>query len=96
MGSSCKLYLELPGSKNGHTGVSHLEMKNIKNITSKILIDALCNAVVAVREDSLGFKASKIGTHLICSGAAMQMYLGKCPVYTIMLIRCWSSNAFLR
>jgi hypothetical protein len=69
---------------------------NIKNLTSKILIDTLCNAVVAVGEDSLGFKASKIGTHLICSCAAMQMYLGECPVYTIVLIGCWSSDAFLQ
>jgi hypothetical protein len=63
---------------------------NIENLTSKILIDTLHGAVVAVREDSLGFKASKNGTHLICSGAAMQMYLGECSINTIM-----SSNAFL-
>jgi hypothetical protein len=69
---------------------------NIKNLTSKILIDALSKAIVAVGEDSLGFKARKIGTHLICSGAAMQMFLSKCPTYTIMLIGCWSSNAFLQ
>ncbi len=69
---------------------------NIENLTSKILIDILCNAVVAVGEDSQGFKASKVGTHLICSGAAMQIFLGKCPVYTIILIGCWSSNAFLQ
>jgi hypothetical protein len=25
----------------------------------------------------------------------MAMYLGKCPLYTIMLIGRWSSNAFL-
>ena len=58
----------------------------IEHLTSKILIDALRDAVVAVGEDSLGFKASEVGTHSIHSGAAMQMYLGKCPVYTIMLI----------
>ena len=64
---------------------------NIKNLTSKILIDALRNAAATVGEDSLGFKASEIGRHLICSGAAMQMFL-----YTIILIGRWSSNAFLR
>ncbi len=26
----------------------------------------------------------------------MAMYLGECPVYTVMLIGRWSSNAFLR
>ncbi len=36
-----------------------------------------------------------MGTHSIRSGVAIAMYLGKCPVYTIMLIGWWSSNAFL-
>jgi hypothetical protein len=26
----------------------------------------------------------------------MAVYLGECPVYTIILIDCWSSDAFLR
>ncbi len=34
--------------------------------------------------------------HSIRSGAAMAMYLGECPVFMIMLIGCWSSDAFLR
>ena len=61
-----------------------------------MLVDVLRDAVVAVGEDSLGLKAHQVGTHSIRSGSAMQMYLGKCPVYTIMLIGRWSSNAFLR
>ena len=68
----------------------------IEHLTSQVLIDALRDAVVAVGEDSLGFKACEVGTHSIRSGAAMQMYLGECPVYTIMLIGRWSSDAFLR
>jgi hypothetical protein len=43
----------------------------------------------------LGISKEKIGTHSIRSGAAMAMYLGKCPVYTIMLISQWSRDAFL-
>ena len=38
----------------------------------------------------------EVGTHSIRSGAAMAMYLGECPVYTIMMIGRWSSDAFLR
>ena len=67
----------------------------IEHLTSQILINTLRDAVVAVGEDSLGFKAHEVGTHSIRSGAAMQMYLGECPVYTIMLIGRWSSDAFL-
>ena len=34
--------------------------------------------------------------HSIRSGVAMAMYLGECPVFMIMLVGRWSSNAFLR
>eukprot|EP00978_Attheya_sp_CCMP212_P028823 scaffold100578_cov46-Attheya_sp.AAC.1 len=37
-----------------------------------------------------------IGTHSIRSAAAMAMYLAGVPVFTIMLIGRWSSDAFLR
>jgi hypothetical protein len=47
-------------------------------------------------ETHLGISKEEIGTHSNRSGAAMAMYLGECPVYTIMLISQWSSNVFLR
>ncbi|KAL9183869.1 hypothetical protein ACHAXT_004725 [Thalassiosira profunda] len=68
----------------------------IEHITSKEVVDALRAAVVSVGEESLGIKKEDIGTHSIRSGAAMAMYLGQCPVYTIMMIGRWSSDAFLR
>jgi hypothetical protein len=46
-------------------------------------------------ETGLGIAKHELGTHSIRSGATMAMYLGECPVYTIMLIGQWSSNAFL-
>lgn len=46
--------------------------------------------------DKLGFTADDIGTHSLRSAAAMAMYLAGVPVYTIMLIGRWSSDAFLR
>jgi hypothetical protein len=42
-----------------------------------------------------GIAKHELGTHSIRSGTAMAMYLGECPVYTIMLIGRWSSDAFL-
>ncbi len=42
----------------------------------------------------LGIEPSKIGTHSLCLGAAIEMYLAGVPVFTIMLIGRWSSNAF--
>jgi len=68
----------------------------IDRITSKEMVNALRAAVFALGEDKLGLKIKDIGTHSIRSGAVMAMYLGECPVYVIMMIGCWSSNALLR
>ena len=68
----------------------------IEHLTSKEVVDALRAAVVAIGEDALGIKRNEIGTHSLRSGAAMAMYLGECPVYVIMMIGRWSSDAFLR
>jgi hypothetical protein len=51
--------------------------------------------VQAIGKDILGFDAFEVGTHSLRSAAAMAMYLAGVPVYTIMLIGCWSSNTFL-
>jgi hypothetical protein len=63
---------------------------------SKNVINTLQDAVEAIGEDRLGIKKEEVGTHSIRSGAAMAMYLGERPVYTIMLIGRWSSDAFLQ
>ena len=68
----------------------------IEHLTSAEMSDALRSAVVSIGEEILGIKRHEVGTHSIRSGAAMAMYLGECPVYTIMMIGRWSSDAFLR
>jgi hypothetical protein len=54
-----------------------------------------CKYSKAVGSARLGFEPSKMGTHSLCSGAVMEMYLAGVPVYTIMLIGRWLSKAFL-
>ena len=70
----------------------------IQHVKSEEMVAALRDAVVAMQARGVcfGFEAEDIGTHSIRSGAAMGMYLGECPVYTIMMIGRWSSDAFLR
>ena len=53
-------------------------------------------AARAVGEEKLGFKPDELGTHSVRSGAAMQMFLGECQVYVIMIIGRRSSDVFLR
>jgi hypothetical protein len=65
-------------------------------ITSRQIILALWAACAAIGGARLGFEPSKISTHSLRLGAAMEMYLAGVPVNTIMLISRWLSDAFLR
>lgn len=68
----------------------------IAKVKSSEILKSLCAAVKLIGVDALGLKFTEIGTHSIQSSAAMTMYLTGVPVYTIMLIGRWSSDAFLR
>jgi hypothetical protein len=68
----------------------------MERITSQQNIAALRAACTSIGSTTLGFELTEIGTHSLRSGAAMEMYLAGVPVYTIMLIGRWSSDAFLR
>jgi hypothetical protein len=67
-----------------------------KLVTASFLAAELKAAAAWIGEDVLGFPPDDIGTHSIRPGAAMAMYLAGVPVFTIMLIGRWSSDAFLR
>jgi hypothetical protein len=67
----------------------------ITHVTSAQVVNPLRDVVGAIGETCLGIAKHEVGTHLLRSGVTMAMYLGECPVYTIMLIGRWSSNAFL-
>jgi len=64
--------------------------------TGKELLSRIRLVAESIGKDELGFSANELGLHSARSGAAMAMYLAKVPVYTIMLLGHWSSDAFLR
>jgi len=72
-----------------------LENGNLVQVTSKQLLERLHHVIRFIGEAELGYKAEEMGTHSIRSGAAMSMYLAGVPVFTIMLIGRWSSDAFV-
>jgi hypothetical protein len=53
-------------------------------------------ALLLSARKKLGILRSEVGTHSICSGAVMAMYLAGVPIFSIMLIGCWPSLAFLK
>ncbi len=71
------------------------QFDRINHITAKQVTAAMKDTLVAIGEVVLHIHKNKIGMHLIRSGAAMAMFLGECPVYLIIVIGHWSSNAFL-
>jgi hypothetical protein len=74
---------------------SYISDGEVTHLTSKQVINSLRDVVGAMGESCLGISKKEIGTHSIRSGATMAMYLGERPVYTIMLIGRWYSDAFL-
>ena len=65
------------------------------HVTSKQVTNSLQDSVGAIGDNILNIKAEEVGTHSIQSAAAMAMFLEDLPVYLIMLMGCWSSDAFL-
>jgi len=53
-------------------------------------------AVDTLGPEKLGFISQEVGTHSNRSGGTMGMFLAGTPIYTIMLIGRWSSDAFMR
>jgi len=88
--------LSYPGTTSSST-VNTIINKNGKLalIDSKMLLDKLRAAATAIGINELGFIMEDIGLHSLRSGTAMAMYLSSIPVFTIMLISRWSSDAFL-
>jgi hypothetical protein len=60
------------------------------------LLKRLRFATTSIGSDSLGFTAKEVGLHSARSGAAIAMYLAHVPVFTILLLGRWLSDAFLR
>lgn len=63
--------------------------------TGSELLKRLRLAATSIGPDVLGFTADQISLHSARSGAAMAMFLAGVPVFTIMLMGRWSSDAFL-
>ena len=83
---------------NGETTINTFvtDSERLAQVSSDDVRRSLRAAATVLGEEVLGFKPRQIGTHSIRSGAAMAMHLAEVPVYTIMTIGRWSSDAFLR
>lgn len=91
-----KNVLKIPGTDENSFVNLFYDNGKVHEVSAKDVKLALRSAATIMGEAALGFKPEEIGTHSLRSGAAMSMYLDEVPVYTIMLMGRWSSDAFLR
>ncbi len=92
-----KRILSYPESNQETTvNVFKLNNESMYKFTGKDLLAHLRRAADSLGPNVLGYTSDQIGLHSARSGAAMAMYLAGIPVYTIMLLGRWSSDAFLR
>ncbi len=82
-------------TKNSTVNTFSLFDNKIHLFTGTELLKRLRLAAESLGPDTLGFSSDEIGLHSARSGAAMAMYLAGVPVFTIMLLGHWSSEAFL-
>lgn len=68
----------------------------LSTISSSEIFDDIKAAVDAIGPNILGFTSKDVGTHSNRAAFAMMNYLAGRPVYTIMLLGRWLSDAFLR
>jgi hypothetical protein len=88
------VFLENPNATNPNDHSQQLG--KFVGLTGKQMISLIRRAAKSIGSKRLGFDPKELGTHSIRSGAAMAMHLDGVPVYSIMLIGRWSSDAFLR
>ena len=83
--------------KLGDLPINYVEFegKGFTILSSMILLK-IHRAVSLLGQELLGFSANEVGTHSNRSGGAMGMFLAGTPVYTIMLMGRWSSDAFMK
>ena len=87
---------QIPGTTDTTHVNTFYDNGKILLVSGNDVKNALRAAATIIGKDKLGFAPSEIGTHSLRSGAAMAMYLDEVPVYSIMLLGRWSSDAFLR
>ena len=70
--------------------------KKLLKFTQDDLLSSFRSNAASIGEEKMGFKPKDIGTHSNRCAAAMAMFMDDTPVYMIILMGRWSSEAFLK
>ena len=77
---------KLPGTAGGHTIVHFYDQGNTRAASAADTLKNVRWVAEILGEDKLGFNPHQIGTHSLCSGVAMAIFLDNTPVFLIILI----------
>ena len=85
-----------PGTTEESPINTYLYRNKLLQFSSDDILTAFRANADSMGKDTLGFSSDEIGTHSTRSAAAMAMFMDDTPVYMIMLMGRWSSDAFLK
>jgi hypothetical protein len=87
--------LALPGASSITPINTYQSGHQLYNLTASTALTRLRLRATQLGHTNLGFTADEIGLHSIRTSAAMAMVLSGTPVFMVMLIGRWKSDAFL-
>ena len=88
--------LSYKNTNNDTTLCTYRSKGKLLEFKSEDILQAFRTNARVMGKDTLGFSPEDIGTHSNRSAAAMAMFLDDTPVFMIMLVGRWSSDAFLK
>ena len=96
LASTVQRILSYPGTSLDTSICTYLPDGILHKFTQSDLLQSFRANAASIGKDKLGFEPQDIGTHSTRSAAAMAMFMDDTPVYMIMLMGRWSSDAFLK
>ena len=96
LASTVQRILSYPGTSEESYICTYFEDGELGVFTQEDILAAFRENAQSIGKDKLGYEKDDIGTHSNRSAAAMAMFMDDTPVYMIMLIGRWSSDAFLK
>lgn len=93
--ASIVIRLRTTSGTSDHTTVNaYHDSGRLNFVTAKQVSDAIKANILQMGQDRLGFTTDNIGIHSIRASTAMALNLGRIPIYVIVLVSRWSSDAF--
>ena len=88
--------ISYPGTSSESSICTYLVDGKLLEFTQNDLLLSFRACAASIGRDKLGYSPEDIGTHSTRSAAAMAMFMDDTPVFMIMLMGRWSSDAFLK